>query len=176
MKKLVVALALSIAGVSAWGANLDWQYTAAAADEGSAIYVLLGSAVSSFSSVSDVTGNANLLSGGTGTIEKKGSGSRATYAASGTVADSRMDDSASYYYVIVKSDNSGYFISPTQSATGKTYADGETGSGAANLTNKSMTYTAFSGGGGGGGDVPEPTSGLLLLVGGAMLALRRKQK
>ena len=29
---------------------------------------------------------------------------------------------------------------------------------------------------GGGGDVPEPTSGLLLLVGGAMLALRRKQK
>ncbi len=33
-----------------------------------------------------------------------------------------------------------------------------------------------AGGGGGGGDIPEPTSGLLLLVGGAMLALRRKQK
>jgi len=30
--------------------------------------------------------------------------------------------------------------------------------------------------GGGSSDVPEPTSGLLLLVGGAMLALRRKQK
>ena len=28
---------------------------------------------------------------------------------------------------------------------------------------------------GGGGDVPEPTSGLLLLVGGAMLALRRSK-
>ena len=27
-----------------------------------------------------------------------------------------------------------------------------------------------------GGDAPEPTSGLLLLIGGAMLALRRKQK
>ena len=27
----------------------------------------------------------------------------------------------------------------------------------------------------GGGDIPEPTSGLLLLVGGAMLALRRKR-
>ena len=36
---------------------------------------------------------------------------------------------------------------------------------------------AGSGGGGtSGGDAPEPTSGLLLLVGGAMLALRRKQK
>ena len=31
-------------------------------------------------------------------------------------------------------------------------------------------------GGGGSGGVPEPTSGLLLLVGGAVLALRRKQK
>ena len=31
-------------------------------------------------------------------------------------------------------------------------------------------------GGGGGGDIPEPTSGLLLLVGAGMLALRRKQK
>ena len=31
-------------------------------------------------------------------------------------------------------------------------------------------------GGSSGGGVPEPTSGLLLLVGGAMLALRRKQK
>ena len=36
-----------------------------------------------------------------------------------------------------------------------------------------ITKTAQSGGSGG---VPEPTSGLLLLVGGAMLALRRKQK
>ncbi len=40
-----------------------------------------------------------------------------------------------------------------------------------------FTYvTAGGGGGGGSGDVPEPTSGLLLLVGAGMLALRRKQK
>ena len=40
------------------------------------------------------------------------------------------------------------------------------------------TMTAGGGGGSGGGQggIPEPTSGLLLLVGGAMLALRRKQK
>ena len=37
-----------------------------------------------------------------------------------------------------------------------------------------ITKTAQSGGG--GETIPEPTSGLLLLVGGAMLALRRKQK
>ena len=37
-------------------------------------------------------------------------------------------------------------------------------------------WTSASGGGQGGETVPEPTSGLLLLVGGALLGLRRKQK
>ena len=42
----------------------------------------------------------------------------------------------------------------------------------------SFTYVTAGGGGGGQGDggAPEPTSGLLLLVGAGMLALRRKQK
>ena len=44
-------------------------------------------------------------------------------------------------------------------------------------TQKTASQAAWSGSvGGGGGDVPEPTSGLLLLIGGAMMALRRKQK
>ena len=40
----------------------------------------------------------------------------------------------------------------------------------------SGTVVAKGGGGGTDPTIPEPTSGLLLLVGGAMLALRRKQK
>ena len=36
--------------------------------------------------------------------------------------------------------------------------------------------TGWNTNGGGSTDVPEPTSGLLLLIGGAMVALRRKQK
>lgn len=40
----------------------------------------------------------------------------------------------------------------------------------ANAANMTQTGTMK------GGDVPEPTSGLLLLIGGAMMALRRKQK
>ncbi len=40
-----------------------------------------------------------------------------------------------------------------------------------------LTWTSVPGGGGTGGEgAPEPTSGLLLLVGGALLALRRKRK
>ncbi len=38
------------------------------------------------------------------------------------------------------------------------------------------TASASGWSGGSSGDVPEPTSGILFLVGGAMLALRRKQK
>ena len=43
-------------------------------------------------------------------------------------------------------------------------------------TISSFNYVAAGSGGGGGENVPEPTSGLLLLVGAGMLALRRKQK
>ncbi len=40
----------------------------------------------------------------------------------------------------------------------------------------SAGWTQSGGGGGGGGtDIPEPTSGLLLVIGGAMLALRRRR-
>ena len=42
------------------------------------------------------------------------------------------------------------------------------------LSASAITYVAASGGS--QGDIPEPTSGLLLLVGAGMLALRRKQK
>ena len=44
------------------------------------------------------------------------------------------------------------------------------------LTWSASNFTTYTAGGGGQGDIPEPTSGLLLLVGAGMLALRRKQK
>ena len=52
------------------------------------------------------------------------------------------------------------------------YVGGDANNGAASWAS---TSGGGSGGGGSGG-VPEPTSGLLLLVGAGMLALRRKQK
>ncbi len=45
-----------------------------------------------------------------------------------------------------------------------------------NQTKTIGTFTYVAAGGGSQGDIPEPTSGLLLLVGAGMLALRRKQK
>ena len=82
-------------------------------------------------------------------------------------------------FYVVLSDGSNYWASDAKTAT--VYEAGSTDpnnkaitiqlSGASAITTASLQ--SFSGGGSG---VPEPTSGLLLLVGGAMLALRRKQK
>ena len=56
-------------------------------------------------------------------------------------------------------------ITMSNNSTSKTFLFGNQ---AGNLTTNKTPYN--------GSGVPEPTSGLLLLVGGAMLALRRKQK
>ena len=64
-------------------------------------------------------------------------------------------------------------VDPMTSATWAKFTDA-TAYGASDWS--TMTAGGGGGGSGGSGGIPEPTSGLLLLVGGAMLALRRKQK
>ena len=60
----------------------------------------------------------------------------------------------------------------TMDISGVVYTPPATSPGTFEATAAAFTKSGTAG----GGDVPEPTSGLLLLVGGAMLALRRKQK
>ena len=93
----------------------------------------------------------------------------------GLTGDVDASAPASLFFVVVSGDNvyQSSAITLTEIATiGST----EAGFG----SQKSATQAAGNwnavGGGGGGGDIPEPTSGLLLLVGAGMLALRRKQK
>ncbi len=74
----------------------------------------------------------------------------------------------SYYAVVVSSDQKNFMISST---TAGKVLEGSTNF-SATFSMASLPWQSV----GGGGDVPEPTSGLLLLVGGALLALRRKQK
>ncbi len=89
--------------------------------------------------------------------------------------------SINYAIVLVNSDASQYAILGTGTAAtydpesqAATSIDTVTTTGK-RITGQStgLTFSPISGGSSG---VPEPTSGLLLLVGGAMLALRRKQK
>ena len=120
-----------------------------------------------------------------GSVGEYGSRTKSYYA-SGTINNDSLTKSSSYYYLIVNGDQ--YKASSVYSGTNiydpaaQESTPGSTVLTTAQLANTS--WTSFGGGGtpdpgptpGPGPNIPEPTSGLLLLVGGAMLALRRKQK
>ena len=77
---------------------------------------------------------------------------------------------ASYVYMVFDGDY--YMVS--SAVNGTSYTDSpDDGSPAAFAASDAGTWTKYVPGG--TSDVPEPTSGLLLLVGGAMLALRRRR-
>ena len=117
-----------------------------------------------------------------------------TFDAGGTLTDTSYSTKGSAGFSGATGANFGagtYYtqITITENATGKKWTSGigsfEIAEGALNGPTVNFTSGLNMGGSsligdtsysGGGGDIPEPTSGLLLLVGAGMLALRRKQK
>ena len=192
MKKLIVCVAAVALGLSASAATVDWQVSVSSASASPAYTAYLVDATAwdaatitadTFTDSSIVLDSTTFSSTGSG----KGSAKTYTTIASGTTAGARAKDIASLaegdtisvYYVLLDTSsdpNTYYTISDTLSGHASTgEAQLGTHTTVASATLASATWTPV-GGGSGGGDVPEPTSGLLLLVGGAMLALRRKQK
>ena len=119
-----------------------------------------------------------------------------TFAAGGTLTDDSYSTKGSAGFAGKTDATFGtgtYYtqLTITEDATGKTWQsdigsftinEGQSAGPTANFTtglglggSSLISSTAYSGGGS-QGDIPEPTSGLLLLVGAGMLALRRKQK
>ena len=126
-------------------------------DTSSATYVAQGGQNADYTfGVSEPVDNANVTSTAAGQayslilVEDNGKG---------------LDSYEGNYILVNGTSTQG--VDPMASATWAKFTD-QTAYGA----NDWSTMTA----GGGSGGIPEPTSGLLLLVGGAMLALRRKQK
>ena len=74
-------------------------------------------------------------------------------------------------------DYSAATVSATFNGTVTTAIGGDTDLFASDTVPATWTVSGITpvGGGSGGSDVPEPTSGLLLALGGAMLALRRRR-
>ena len=199
MKKLVVGLVAVCAAVAAQAAYVDWQYegknakndtswgvSTTTAANGLSAYLLTAADWTSIKDTatweSDIAGKA--LDSSTLIFEKtsKSVSYYSTHQDGKEVAGARaatVDKTTDNYYIILAND-SGFsvvadnvkitaYTDITQGGSGLT--PGTTVTGATNPAASSFTAYAT-----GGGDVPEPTSGLLLLVGGAMLALRRKQK
>ena len=192
MKKLMFVAALVAAGL-VQAASLDWEIAKkswtmsdGSKPNGATIYVfdtgatgysdfvtaLTGGTLGDSISASTITGGAGYLATATTYSNSNNTLLNNNYGkASGTVT---VDSVGDYSLAIIVYDNGKYLVSST--AEGRSYASNPDDGSLAQFTPAKMTSSGWATYTPSGSDVPEPTSGLLLLVGGAMLALRRKQK
>lgn len=197
MKKLIMFAAVAVATVCVNAASVSWTLAKnsimnqdGSAAKGVDVYFLNASATAYAETLSKIasgdidatsisSSGAYLGSGTTGTTNAKaGSVARSASTANGdSLTAGNNYDIVFVTFEKVGSDNY-YYVSNTQSASawgGTTYT--EDLATPASWTSDNFSAASWKTVSSGGGEVvPEPTSGLLLLVGGAMLALRRKQK
>ena len=172
MKKLMIALAAVAMAAGVQAANVKWSVAGDANVNGLMVYVCDPTLVPvQIAAASDINGYLLGSPVNTGTF----SGSR-NIAASGILtglSDDLAGQMQAMTFIVVSADGTGYW---TASGSGEIYTT-STSPVEATATMKGLTadnMTRFSGGP--TPVIPEPTSGLLLLLGVAGLALRRKQK
>ena len=177
MKKLVVMLGVVCVALLSQAASIDWALSATKSNKnygadgttvfgkttGDMAYLLLASDAAALKSASEVSGKAL---GSQNTFNNNGGFSSFTVD-----AGTKLTENTSYDFATVLVQGDKFLVTSTMNAT---TSDADT------VREVTFSYAdvqaSTSGWGTGGGDIPEPTSGLLLLVGAGMLALRRKQK
>ena len=179
MKKILIAVAIVASVTIAQAASYDWKTSATGKVYGEGTTTLLASGTAYIfdsASVSQQTVLAAFLAEGTiasGSLDNKAVASGAI-SQTGGEAFSLGKTSWDAYVAIVSGDY--IFISDTVGATG---ADVGTSTIQFKLKDQSqasaLSTDTFSAGGWYTAAVPEPTSGLLLLLGMAGLALKRKR-
>lgn len=170
MKKLMIVAATALCGAFAQAASINWAITNATADQNGYSVYMVAAISDAWTSGADVAADAAALGSGTsGTIAKSG---RNYMIPSTTAAGDGITASSSLYLVLVKSsDAKDYTYVSMGDVSGSVYEPPAAPSG-----NFSMTSAALLAGTSGNfAAVPEPTSGLLMLLGVAGLALRRKR-
>ena len=200
MKKLFVSVAALGLALASQGANLDWRYNAAEADVGQTVYLMLGTeAVQEWESL-DAVKSASVDNGA---VSKNGRNYYASGKAISDKITS--ESASVYYVVVSADGSTFGVTSVsdmTDSVYDPQQQQGTTGNNTS-LDSSKITKSGIAWGTGGGddpgpgpddppgpgpddpptpgpgpggdGDVPEPTSGLLLMIGGAALALRRRR-
>ena len=179
MKKLIIVAAAAIVGIAANAAAVDWKTSTALYDGTGGTTTQAGTAYLVLSSYSQSTLLTDLRDGKdfatlmTANSIKSGTlGSNGKFASTITFDYGNGGDTLSAYVAVLVDDN--IYLSATSS---KTLADvGNTAMGYMLSTNSKNAAldTEFSAAGWYTTSVPEPTSGLMLLLGIAGLALKRK--
>ena len=170
MKKLIVVAAAMVLAVAAQAAQFRWQFTASKAAgtpyDGADVYMILASDYAGIESMTLAAIQGAAKSQGKLTV-----GSMSATTGNITVKDSWVTEGTTYsWYAVVVNDGQYYVSSAATSST----AVGDTATPASStfaskseMSTASNWHTLAA--------VPEPTSGLLLLLGMAGLALKRKR-
>ena len=189
MKKLFVTTAAIALAVATQAASVDWSVGAntwtmsdgSKPAKGTTVYLIDGAKWATISAAID--GGATSFTTADAGIIAIGQTSNTKGAVSGTATSSASVAGTSYTFAYMVFDTSAgqFYASATKSMaaydpTDPDFSEVKTVS----FAGESFTTTGLSGGwttgGGSSPAIPEPTSGILLLVGAGMLALRRKQK
>ncbi len=181
MKKLIMFIAvaaLAVAGYSAevnWGAGNNWIKDKSGNNLAKGTEVMLIMA-------SDATAVSDALAAGSSissyVLDTATTSNTKGAVAAHEVTSSKFTAGTTYSLAALILIGDDYVISGAQSFTAYTAGVDEADTASfvtAQGSNPTSAWGPKSGSGGGGEGAPEPTSGLLLLVGGAMLALRRKR-
>ena len=181
MKKMIVVLATMVVAVATQAASVKWTCTNVYKDSSNkadgVAYLMLESDVADFNALAGDTAGINAA-----VAKAKYSftpSTAGTYSLTKTNAELGLTDGVNYgnaYLVIFNgatvADSTGFYVTPSKGLMAlegdntASIAFGSQATASKNADNWASTT----------GAIPEPTSGLLLLVGAGMLALRRKQK
>lgn len=180
MKKLVVFAACAMLAAVTQAASVGWSLAGANsyANDAYQFFVIGQNGATSIATITallDAGTDTSSYSFGSGTVAANGSANvpantsgktldAGTYTGFFVVFDDAAPASGSANYAVV-SGAANLTRTVAANSAGVSFAAGS----AATYLNDSSNWKSF-------GPTPEPTSGLLLLVGAGMLALRRKQK
>ncbi len=172
MKRIIIGLITLMVAVSVHAAAVNWTVAGLPTGGGTVTSMTAYLLDAADISLSDMT--SKLDSGDfSALVNAKSSGNpnaNGLVNISSATTVTKTDDNAgkvTYYTILVNGEKSLYLAS--DAIEYEIPGNGNITARFAPLTGKSWQSTS-------GGDIPEPTSGLLLIVGGALLALRRKQK
>ena len=170
MKKLIIMLGAVAVAIGVQAASVDWKVAGTSASNGYSVYLLTELA----SSYKDVSALASAAVA-SGTIAKNGR----DYYASGTAKSAAITSDSmkeAYWAIVTSADASSFnYVKADLSAMVYNPDNQESSPGTFNSVSAANMLAGTSMNFGGSSPVPEPTSGLLMLLGVAGLALKRKR-